>query len=416
MKFFNDKTIPKKWFIVIFGIKIIAGICLTLVYTYYYTDRGNADIYKYFDDSKYLFDALKDKPLDFIKMVLGLDFNSTYFDNKYYLEMSHWHRPYNNDLFNDSHIIIRFNAFVRLFSFGHFMVHNVFINFISIIGLTFLFKAFKSFSPKNNKLLFYAIFLAPSIFFWGSGVLKESIIFFGFGLLIFHLLKFTKKANYLSPIYIIIALFILAFSKFYIVATLFIPVLGYIFNHYFKLKRIILGYIFATTVFISSIAITPFVIPKLNFVQQIVNKQNAFSRFIASIPTNSGFKIAELTDASSLILNIPNALLNTFIRPYFGECNSLFVWLSAFENHLLLIFIVFTFYFRKKIKTPQKNILLFNVSFVLALFILIGLTTPVFGAIMRYKIPGTLLLLISLALLIDIYKVKKTFPFLKKII
>ena len=61
MKFFNDKVIPKKWFVIVFGIKVFFGIILTFIFTYYYTDRANADIYKYFDDSQSIADAFKNK-------------------------------------------------------------------------------------------------------------------------------------------------------------------------------------------------------------------------------------------------------------------------------------------------------------------------------------------------------------------
>lgn len=37
-----------------FLVKVIAGTGLWALYTYYYTDRANADIYKYFDDGYYL--------------------------------------------------------------------------------------------------------------------------------------------------------------------------------------------------------------------------------------------------------------------------------------------------------------------------------------------------------------------------
>lgn len=416
IKFFNETPIPKYWFIIIFGIKLIFGIILTSIYTNYYTDRSTADIYKYFDDSQHIFDALKTNPIDYFQMLLGLDFNENYFIDNYYQHMSHWFRPYNNDLVNDSHIIIRFNAFVRLFSFGYFQVHNVFINFISLIGLTYLFKAFKGFAIKNEKLLFYVIFLMPSILFWGSGVLKESIIFFGFGLLIYHLVKIKRSLNPYSIILILTSLILLTFTKFYLVASLTIPVTGYFITNFFKLKRIGFGYLISFTLFIAAIITVPLISKQLDFISKVASKQQTFSRFVNSVDTKSGFKIPELSDATSLIINTPNALNNTIIRPYFWECNSLFVWFSALENHLVLLLLIFTFFFKKKIVPASKKILYFNLTFILFLFILIGLTTPVFGAIMRYKLPGLLLLLISLIIIIDTQKVKKSFPFLKNII
>ena len=75
----------------------------------------------------------------------------------------------------------------------------------------------------------------------------------------------------------------------------------------------------------------------------------AFSKFIIAVPANSGFLIPELTNGFSILLAIPNALLNTVIRPFLWECNSIFVYFSALENILILSCIVIAFVFRKKI-------------------------------------------------------------------
>ncbi|HRP59916.1 MAG TPA: hypothetical protein PK833_06465, partial [Vicingus sp.] len=45
ISFFNDDVIPKYWFMGVFVLKILFGIFLTLIYTYYYTDRSTSDIY-----------------------------------------------------------------------------------------------------------------------------------------------------------------------------------------------------------------------------------------------------------------------------------------------------------------------------------------------------------------------------------
>ena len=59
MKFFDIEGVSKQTFSGIFILKIIFGLLLWAIYTFYYKDRATADIYKYFDDSKVLFDSLK---------------------------------------------------------------------------------------------------------------------------------------------------------------------------------------------------------------------------------------------------------------------------------------------------------------------------------------------------------------------
>jgi hypothetical protein len=416
MSFFKDNEISNYWFIVIFGIKIIVSILLTFIYTDYYSNRDTADIYKYFDDSSVIFNALCTNPIDYFKILLGFDFDYHYFHVNYYSFMNHWSRPYSADLISDSHIIIRFNAFVRLFSFGYFQVHNIFINFVSLVGLTAIYKAFKPYLKNKEKLLFYVIYLVPSVLFWGSGLLKESIIFFGLGLLFLNLFNLSKQIKFKYLLYISIAIILLIYTKFYILIALSVPILGYLLNHYLKIKNSIFGYIISGLLFIVVSNVFPLINDRLDIVFQIVNKQQTFSNFIAEVPTNSGFIIAELDNGFSIIKNIPAAIINTTIRPYFWECNSFFVLLSALENMLVICCLILTIYFRLKINSFNKNLIYFNLIFVFSLFTLIGLTTPVFGAIIRYKIPGLLLLFISLLILIDIKKIKAIHPLFNKVL
>jgi hypothetical protein len=414
--FFKDSKIPTHWFISIFGIKVITSIILTLIYTKYYNNRDTADIFKYFDDSLIMFEAIKTNPLDYFKMLIGIDNEYTYFTVNYYQFMNHWTRPYSTDLISDSHIIIRLNAFFRIFSFGYFQVHNVFINFISLFGLTLIFKTFKPYLSGKEKALFYILFLIPSILFWGSGLLKESVIFFALGLFIFSLFKISKQFSLITASLLIISVLLIIYTKLYILVSLSIPALGYLINQYLKLKKPLLGYLISISLFIILINIAPLINNQLDFIFQISNKQQTFSRFVAEVNTNSSFLIPELTDGLSILKNIPNALINTVIRPFLWECNSPFVWLSAFENIVIIILIVISLYYRKIMDSLEKNIFLFNLIFTLYLFTIIGLTTPVFGAIMRYKVPGLILLLISLLLFVDLEKIKVKHSFLKKIL
>ncbi|MFB0924863.1 MAG: hypothetical protein QMB65_06225, partial [Vicingaceae bacterium] len=81
--FFQDKTIPRNWVIGAFGLKVIIGVILTLIYSKYYTDRSTSDIFKYFDDSKILFNTFESNPIDFCKMMIGLDSDIEYFTTNY---------------------------------------------------------------------------------------------------------------------------------------------------------------------------------------------------------------------------------------------------------------------------------------------------------------------------------------------
>lgn len=183
-RFFRVGSIPVRWFQGVFLAKVLSGIVLTLVYTYYYTDRTTADIWKYFDDGLVMFSALSENPLDYLRMLFGILNDTPHFD-RYYSEMGHWYRPYGSQMANDTHTIIRFNAAVRLVSFGCYQVHAVWANFLGLIGLTGILAFIRPLAAQRERWLFAGVFLMPWVMFWGSGVLKEPLLLFGLGMLLY---------------------------------------------------------------------------------------------------------------------------------------------------------------------------------------------------------------------------------------
>ena len=91
---FKNDSIKKKEFHLAFAIKLLAAFCLYLIYTEYYRERHLADIFKFYDDSLILSESFFNKPIDFFKILLNLDFNKEYFENTYYINMNHWDTSY----------------------------------------------------------------------------------------------------------------------------------------------------------------------------------------------------------------------------------------------------------------------------------------------------------------------------------
>jgi len=93
-------------------------------------------------------------------------------------------------------------------------------------------------------------------------------------------------------------------------------------------------------------------------------------------------------------------------RPTLIEMKNIFFALTAFENTMFLILIVLAIFFFKKPTVNQLPYLYFGLYFSLLLTILIGLTVPVLGAIVRYKIPFMPFTMSILLLSIDYSKIK----------
>ncbi len=423
MRFFVVDGISKQAFSLLFLAKIFFGLAPWAIYTFYYTDRATADIYKYFDDSKVISDALRSNPIDYFKLVFGIGNNTPAFDH-YYSEMHYWARKVDSSIYNDSHTIIRFNAIIRLFSFGHYNVHTVFICFLSLIGLTAIYKTFVTPLQDKKKELAFAVFLLPSVLFWGSGVLKEGLIFFALGLLIYYA---NRLLNMKAVLICVTTALLLAFSKFYVWIAIFPGLLLLVWVNQTSVKKVFVKYL----VIITAVAAIGLNIDSFTSIQnplvtlsqkQIEFDQLAFGKLTDSNnnpipPANSLIHINKLEPTLySFLRNSPQALKNTLLRPYIWEMRSPFILLAGLETILILLLMVVCLMFREPPKDIKWHYIIFCLSFVIIQFLIIGETTPVLGAIARYKTIALPFLMIAFLFLYDKETLLKKMPVLKKIL
>ena len=117
----------------------------------------------------------------------------------------------------------------------------------------------------------------------------------------------------------------------------------------------------------------------------------------------------------SIVKNSPLAFLNVVFRPSIFEANNPLMLISAIENLFIVLFVLTCIFFCSK-KVMNRHLLYFCLCIVVLLFVLIGITAPILGAAVRYKIPGLPFLLIGFLFLLDKEKLIGKFPFLKKFI
>jgi hypothetical protein len=468
LPFFKENTIHRGAVSVVFAIKIAAGFFLTWIYTSYYPERQAADIFKYFDDSKIIYSAVENhKYLDYFKMLTGIVNDNVYFDETYYNKMNHWYRMYDFN-YNDNHTIIRFNAFVMLFSFGNFNVHTVFMCFTALLGLTAMYKAFVGYFKGKENLLFLALFLIPSVVFWGSGVLKEGILLFALGFLFYSFVNvfINRKSIVLNLILLLFSVFLIMINKNYLLFAVLPALLCFYVAEKFNIKRVFV--FFSTAYVLGCVAILIFspdilqtlalkqrdfiavakggaymqnrehmiriapdkkifldtLTPKTFRIKQgsaylcwkngspsdtiyVTNsKDTATFNLLWDLPeAGSTINVAKLEPGFfSLLKTIPSALYNSLCKPGLFSARSILEKMAAAENIFALLFLIACIWFRKK--EFNKNLLALCVFICLAILLLIGYTTPIAGAIMRYKVPVMPFLLMCGIIVLDEKRLK----------
>lgn len=479
MKFFETEHVSRTLISSVFLLKIAAGTALWFIYTRLYPDRLTADIFKYFDDGKVIYNTLFSDPADYFKMLFGIPDASL--EHYYRDDMRHWSREFNQGLYNENRTLIRFNALIDLFSFGNYHVHTVFMCFLSTLGLMGIFKAFSAFLTGKSKELFAAVFLLPSVLFWGSGVLKEGLILFALGMCLYHYSKLlNEKMGILRIASVLIFLLLLSITKLYVLLVI-LPALiaqGWISktkNSYPEIKYLtVLALYFSAGLLIPNYDF-PFMLlekqrqavymsqggsyianhttkrfvyippktekriipiedkpgfckiaPGVSYVSwnletfldsvyiEHSSDTNTYWVFYDQPAAGSNIKIPSLDGSFlSIVNNAPAAFANIFFRPFLFEAKNPLTLLAAIEN-LLILFIALVCIFFCYRNIPNRHLIYFCLSIVLLLFALIGLTTPVLGAAVRYKIPALPFLLTAFLLMLDKEKLTKKFPVLKK--
>ncbi|HRS54385.1 MAG TPA: hypothetical protein P5250_06735 [Bacteroidales bacterium] len=403
IKFFNLPGIGNKPITGVFILKIICGIAVWATYTWYYKERNTADIFKYFDDSKVMYDAAFNRPIDFLQMITGIDNNNEYFNHNYYNKMNNWFRVHESTLYNESHSLIRFNALIRFFSFGYFNVHTVFMCFFSLVGLTGLYRFLYKYLRRNKIMLFCIVFLLPTVLFWGSGVLKEGLILTGLGLLLWSYDKvINKNFDYRILIIMLLSFLLIRYTKVYIALALLPLMMTLIWVKYESFKRVFIKFFIGIIVFNILLFIISYKLLGINVFEELARKQRDFIGLAHSVNSGSLLNVRILEPSVwSLIINIPQALYNVCCRPWFFESKSLLMLITSIENLASIIIAIFAIFFYKKPDKRLMTIVFFSLFFVLQIYILTGLTTPVMGAFVRYKLPAFPFLFLMLLSLID---------------
>lgn len=406
-----------RWVAAFLLLRIGAGTVLWAIYTYVYPDRATADIFKYFDDSAHMFKALPDRPVDYLRMLFGIGNDTPYFHERYYNDMNNWVRHFESNLYNDAHTIIRFNAFVRLFSFGEFHVHTVASAFLSLTGLLGLYRAFVRTLPGMERLLAAVVFLIPSVLLWASGVIKESLLFFGIGLLVYQLDRaLNNRIRAWDLVLIAFNVVMLFFLKFYVLLSLLPALLLLVWAR--KRPRpplwskvlLLYGTLIAVGLNLHHI------LPGWNILGILTMKQRDFVGL--ALKMNSGsFVMPELLlpEVWLFAKQAPYALSIALLGPLIHAGGGALGLLSAVENAAFLLFVAVCVAYRRPWHHIDKTLLTAIILYVLLLALVIGWTTPVMGAVVRYRTPLLPFLLIAGLLILDPARLQARWPWLRRI-
>jgi hypothetical protein len=280
--FFKDEHLSFKFLSFVLLIKLLGAFAYYWIYFVYYPIGQNGDSVSTMHDAKIIYNALPQKPLDFLKIIFGLhtESESDPLYQTYFKHIQKWGRAdVTSDFFlNDNRTPTRLNAIIMLFSFGYYSVHALAMLILSFIGQLAFYKAFKSFFKGKELMLALIIFFSPSVLFWSSGVLKEPIALFLMGLFIYHFINYFvhQKKTGLSILSMITCSLLFLILKPYIFIIIILPLSIFAVIQAKQYKRAGLIYIFTLCFSVTTGIVLLKTIFKKDVINTIVVRENDF--------------------------------------------------------------------------------------------------------------------------------------------
>lgn len=298
--------------------------------------------------------------------------------------------------------IMKISALLSFFTFNKYMLISICFGFFSFIGIWKLFYVFYKLNKKRDiRLLAFFILYFPSLWFWGSGLLKEPVCVGALGIIIYLFYKnFIEKRFFLRDMPgLLLLLFILTIVKDYIsaillisfLALLFYKAIGIIRNKLFRMVLIVM------LVFTGITTILSFDISLSGFVENFFSRVQVMQKSYQDIKTESeadgsfSFSLSKLNPSvESIIANSPGVIATCLFRPFVWESRKIIIFLASLEalfTLLITLFVIvktkflgfFTYIF-------TDAMLLFCFIFSILFALVVGYTTFNFGTLIRYKI------------------------------
>ena len=407
----------RKYFIVAFFLHMLGSFLYCMVIQYYY---GYGDSFGFYQGS------------DFIRNVIS---NTGDPVSPFFMSSDDFERVYGaasagdlslpTGIDVDSNLtVMKISAALSYVSFNSYLIISLFFGLFAFTGLWKLYKTMTAILGTGSaRLLAIFILYLPSVCFWGSGLIKDSICLGAIGFIIYYLYKvlIQKKFKWRDPFLLLILFYLLFIIKSYVAIVLLASiVLAYVINIIINSKKNILKLM--VVAFVLLITATILVASLSSTVDSIIedskNNIETFKGAYAAEDENSiaGFGTAD-TDISlgGILLRSPLAVFTTLFRPFLWESGKMVMFLSALESLLTLALTIFVLV---KCRIWRFFYYIFNDPYVFFCFIftvlmgvIVGLSTFNFGTLVRYRLP---VLPFYFFMLLGIYLKNKEARLLKK--
>ena len=285
-------------------------------------------------------------------------------------------------------------AIFNMYSRGNYYVNVVFFNLLTFWGQYLVFKLFTARFPHHRRLIFLLTFFLPAACFWLSGLRPDAwiMVSMGVALYYFHAWLHGNKTKHLLLFLAGLAGLVILRSP---VLLVLIPGLAAWLIAEKTGRKPLPVFLIVYGAAVALVFGSAYLSPNMNMLTYIVHRQQEFLQ----LKGNTVFELNALEPtAGSFIATLPQAFVNTFLRPYPWEASGALQWMASMETMLILVLIAAAFVYGRNQGWTTSPLVWLSIFFGLGLYLFIGYTVPFPGAIVRYKTIPELLFILAISM------------------
>ena len=376
-----------------FTAKIVGCFGFIAVYALYY---GYGDTFGYFEAATELRRILIQDPGRIISTISATALDSSSHGN---MGIRFFDSSYINP---SNYTVVRFTLLFGILTYNSYIAASLLFAFSSFIGIWALYRVVAHIFPDHYTAVTIPILYIPSVFFWGSSMMKDSIVIGFLGLLTYGIywLFFQKKKLFLSFLFVLFSVYILSNVKQYVIIA-YAPALvvwlslGPLNRLPVKERWIAMPFLLLAGIIIIG-GLFPFLekASQRYTIEQVLETAETTANYIhrTTPEGGSGYTLGEVSYTPlGMLVVFPRAVTVTLFQPFLYEVRNPVMLLSAIESLVFLmgtIFILFKLGLFRFISNVMNHpfllmCLVFSVFFAFA----IGISTYNYGSLVRYKIP-----------------------------
>ncbi|MBV6644686.1 MAG: hypothetical protein KI790_04520 [Cyclobacteriaceae bacterium] len=363
------KLLPQWLFYLILSLKILSGIALGMLYQHYY---AGGDTYSLFERA--------------------VQFNASAISFSDYLSKL-WLEPISGLTLQPRVVFfIKILSPIVALTNDTYWLTSIYISLISFIGFWILIETLSEKYPNSRSWAVICFGFLPSVVFWSSGILKDSIANSALCLAAACLLSILKEnPRPWGKIVVFLITFVVVLKlKHYLGIVLLIigiPAFSWSvlerfkFNKKFKITLI-------TGIGICAALLASSIHPYLTFNRLPLSIYENYQLLVAEVDTSKVIMYNLEPSWMSIIINGPKALFNGLFAPtIWGRPYSIITLPSRIENLAYLALTCFGVYqlIKKRKTLSVDSTTIFTVFGIILLSTFIALSTPNIGTLIRYK-------------------------------